>query len=230
MNLKENKSEVLIIPAILSSDHDEFFSLLNTAASFAERIQLDFMDGIFVPSISVPIETVRELHNYFSFNYTKLHLEAHLMVKEPQRYVEVLANSGIKTIIFHFEAHDDPLVVLKNAKDFGLEVGLAVNPETQIEEFSDYVYDFDFVMFMTVKPGYYGSPLEITALEKMGEFSHKYPGVIVAVDGGVKKENLELFIEKGAKRICVGSAIMKAEDPSTAYLEFLKIAREKVRS
>jgi ribulose-phosphate 3-epimerase len=228
MNLEGSNREVVIIPAILSSSADEFSSLLKTAAGFAQRIQLDFMDGLFVPSVSVPVETVRKIKE--SLYVKKPHLEAHLMVKEPLKYFEVLAESGIGTVIFHFEAAEDPPSLLEAARNLGLEVGLAVNPETEIEEFLDYVYDFDFVMFMTVKPGYYGSPLEVAALDKMGEFSQRYPDVMVSADGGVKKDNLKLFIEKGAKRICVGSAIMKADDPREAYYEFLRIASEKVGS
>lgn len=226
MNFEEKDSgSILIIPAILSSNEEEFFSLVKTASSFAKRIQLDFMDGKFVPSKSVPVESALSLKDLIEIE--EVHLEAHLMVKTPEKYFEVLSKSGVKTVIFHFEAVNNAIETLESSRKFGFETGLAVNPETEIEKFESYVYDFDFIMFMTVKPGYYGSPLEIEALEKMGRFHRLFPDIVIAVDGGVKKDNLSIFVEKGASRICVGSAIMKAESPKEAFLEFKKILTEK---
>lgn len=220
------RSDIQIIPAILAEDRETFFALTEKALSFANRIQFDFMDGLFVPSKSVDIGVLEEVRERFGFEGK--HLEAHLMICEPEKHAPILSRAGVNTFIFHFEAVEKPEKAIRYLREFGFEVGLAINPETRIEDFEQLVESVDLVMFMTVKPGFYGSPLEVEVLKKVQVFSKKYPDIVTAVDGGVKVENLDLFLDAGARRICVGSAIMKAEDPVKAYNAFIKKIKEKV--
>lgn len=212
-NLPEKPIE--IVPAVLAEDKVTFFELTEKAFSFASRIQFDFMDGKFVPSTSVPVSMLKEVAAKYDFQ--NVAVEVHLMVFNPEKHAEVLRDTGVSTVIFHFEAVSLPLDTLNYFKEFGLEVGLAINPETSIGSIKDIVREFDLIMFMTVKPGYYGSPLEIGVLEKIKAFKEEFPDVLTAVDGGVKPDNLDMFIEAGATRICVGSAIMKADNPKEIY-------------
>lgn len=216
-------SDVEIIPAILAEERQAFFSLTEKALSFAHRIQFDFMDGLFVPSKSVDIDVLLEAKEAFDFR-GKI-IEAHLMVYEPEKHAKLLSEAGVTTFIFHFESVKEHRKTIDFLKDSGFEVGLAVNPETGIEDFEHLVGLLDLVMFMTVKPGFYGSPLEIDVLSKVNQFTAKYPEVMTAVDGGVKIDNLDLFLKAGARRICVGSAIMKAVDPEKAYRDFINKVR-----
>ncbi|MCX7831677.1 MAG: hypothetical protein N2440_02110 [Actinobacteria bacterium] len=218
---------VEIVPAILAEDEESFFSLTKTAAEFAHRLQFDFMDGVFVPSKSVQVSTLKNLAK--KFDLSKIELEAHLMVLNPEKYADELVESGVRTVIFHVEAVESPKKTSLFFKSKGLDVGIALNPETPNEAVEKIINVFDFIMFMTVKPGFYGSPLEIDAIRKMKDFALNHPDVLIAVDGGVKMDNLELFIDAGARRICVGSAIMKAENPKLAYNQFLEKVNEKVR-
>lgn len=222
----QEPSQLEIVPAILAEDEASFFGLIKKAAEFAPRIQLDFMDGRFVPSLSVPVSTIREAVKLLDL--TGPALEAHLMVYNPEHHINELKSAGVGTAIFHYEAVADPVAATGVFKEAGFEVGMAVNPETPLEKIEPFALIPDFFLFMTVRPGYYGSPLEPEALEKMAEFHRRHPHILLAVDGAVKLDNLNLFIKAGATRICVGSAIMKAPDPAQAYAQFLKRIKEKV--
>lgn len=217
---------VEIVPAILAEDEKSFFSLVKTALKFARRLQFDFMDGKFVPSKSVPVAILKELAK--KFDLANVILEAHLMVFNPENYASELVGNGIRTIIFHVEAVDSPKETSLFFKSKGIEVGIALNPETPNESIEKLIDIVDFVMFMTVKPGFYGSPLEVDVLKKIKDFALNYPHVLIAVDGGVKIDNIDLFISAGARRICIGSAIMKAENPKVAYNRFLEKVSGKV--
>jgi len=222
----QEPSQLEIVPAILAEDEATFFGLIKKAIEFAPRIQLDFMDGRFVPSLSVPVSAIVEAAKLL--NLAGILVEAHLMVYNPEQHINELKLAGVKTVIFHFEAVSDPAPTATTFKEEGFEVGIAINPETPLNKVEPFTSSPDFFLFMTVKPGYYGSPLEPEALKKMAEFHRLHPDILLAVDGAVKLDNLDLFIEAGATRICVGSAIMKAPEPAQAYAQFLKKIKEKV--
>lgn len=215
-----------IIPAILAEDENTFVELGKKALSFAPRVQFDFMDGVFVPSLSVPVDFLRVALGLMGTHNSVI--EVHLMVYNPEQHAHSLKEAGASTVVFHYEAVENPAKTAELFKDVGFEVGIAFNPETPETVAEELISFVDFIMFMTVKPGYYGSPLELSALEKVRRFSEKHPEFLIEVDGGVKLENLELFIKAGARRICVGSAIMKSEDPLATYEKFVKSAKEKV--
>ncbi len=224
-----NKSEdisISIIPAILSGSDDEFFKLLSKAFSFAPVIQIDVMDGSFVPSKSVQSKSIIEASERLDFS--KKEVEVHLMVKRPSEYLADLKIAGVKTVIFHLESDENPESLLELIKNVGFKAGVALNPETDISLLEELVDKIDFVMFMTVKPGYYGSPLETEVFQKIEKFSRMHPDILIAADGAAKLDNLHMFVRAGVRKICVGSAIMKAKDPEKAYKDFLEKAGKVV--
>lgn len=212
-----------IIPAVLSNDLYEFYYLVKIASSFANRIQIDFMDKVFVETKSVPVEAVSGLPQVES------KLEAHLMVKEPEKYIEVLSKSGFEMMIFHIEsrATEQPLEVIEKARKSNMGVGIAVNPETDLKQIETLIRYVDEVLFMSVEPGAYGSPIVWEAIEKAKLFKARNPGTIIGIDGGVKLENMAKIFDSGAERIYVGSAIFLAENPCKEYLAFQKLADEE---
>lgn len=208
-----------IVPAVLAEEENEFLSLLRKASQFAPLIQLDFMDGEFVPSKSLSPLRLPELVEL------SVEAEAHLMVKNPADCFIPLRNAGVKRAIFHVEAVSDAVETIGFCRKAGLEAGIAVNPDTDIRQFIEAAAQADEVLFMTVYPGYYGRPMVEEVLGRVAEFKRKYPEIPTSVDGGVKLENVEKVASTGVDRICVGSAVMKAEDPARAYEEFVRRVR-----
>lgn len=204
-----------IVPAILTDSEEEFVRLATAATKFASRVQFDFMDSRFVPSRSVPVDSVLSIPETSSF------LEAHLMVFNPEKHFKVLREANFEMVIFHVEAVEDPLKTIDKIRSFGLLPGVAINPDTNIDAV-EYLYnEVEEILFMTVYPGYYGRQIVWEALYRAKEFKERHPEVIIGVDGGVKLENILKIVESGADRICVGSAIFKADDIEKSYSEFV---------
>ncbi len=199
----------MIIPAILTDDPGAFRTMIETVAGFAPEAQLDFMDGIFVPSVSVPVSSVRNIDV----------VDAHLMVLEPERYSEDLRGK-VRRVIVHVEALDDVSTTVRMFVESGLSIGLAINPDTPSDTVIPVLEHLDEVLFLSVYPGYYGRPLVPEALEKARSFKERYPLVTVGIDGGVKLENVREIAATGADRIYVGSAIFLASDPAEAFQAF----------
>jgi ribulose-phosphate 3-epimerase len=178
------------------------------------------MDGAFVPSMSVPVESA------FGFNVGGSALEAHLMVTNPETHFGFLARAHYQMVIFHIEAVSDPSVTVETARGLGLSVGVAINPDTPLSALDPVRDRVDEILFMTVYPGYYGRPIVWEAVERAATFKRDYPETVVAIDGGVKAENFPLILDAGFDRVCIGSAILKAHDPQGAYETFVRMAAE----
>lgn len=218
MHTVDNHKLPEIIPAVLTDSEEELIKLTRIANKFAPRIQFDFMDSRFVPSKSVPVESV------LSIPGTASSLEAHLMVFNPERYFGVLSEANFEMVIFHVEAVEDAPGTIDEIRSFGLLPGVAVNPDTSINSIESLYKEVEEILFMTVYPGYYGRPIVWEALDRAREFKERHPEVIIGVDGGVKLDNVEKIVKSGADRICVGSAIFKAHNIEKTYSEFVSRA------
>ncbi len=202
-----------VVPAILANDLPAFTSLVKAAEGFSDYVQIDMMDGLFVPSTSI---TAAELATV----KTTVRSEAHLMVKNPEDWLEAAAMFGCEEILFHFEAVADPIAVIKLLRDTDFRVGLAVNPETRVSDIIDLAGLVDSIMFMAVNPGFYGAPFIPEVMDNIRELRSLRPALDIGVDGGIKLSNAMLSRDAGADYVCVGSAIFKAEDPGQAYCQF----------
>ncbi|MBD3263636.1 MAG: hypothetical protein GF375_00860 [Candidatus Omnitrophica bacterium] len=126
-------------------------------------------------------------------------------------------------MIYHFEINADHRRVISFIRANQMQVGLAVNPGTRLDEFQNLVESIDMVLFMAVIPGYYGSKFIPSVLDKIKGFRRRNPQKITGIDGGVKLSNLNDVKESGVDMICVGSAIMESPEPAKAFEEFRKI-------
>ena len=201
-----------LIPAVLTDDADQLRPMLRLAESFSDYIQVDFMDGRFVPSSSI---TPSELANA----KPRLAIEAHLMAYDPEDYFPILKDT-VEKVVFHFEAVSDPLIPLKKAREAGFQASLALNPETDADQALPLIDKFDSVLLLGVHPGFYGQKFIPEVLAKIGEIKKVYPGLSVGVDGGVKLENIARIKQSGADFVCVGSAIFGNDDPEAAFAKF----------
>jgi ribulose-phosphate 3-epimerase len=186
---------------------------------FAEYVQVDIMDGQFVPSRSITAADLAVLT-------TKLPWEAHLMVMHPGDYLEGFRQAGANRVVFHYRATPSPLEVIAAARCRELGVGLAVNPETTLEAIQPLISQVDSVLVLTVNPGFYGSKFLPEVLGKVTTFIQEYPGVEVGIDGGIKEDNIAQVAKVGVDYICVGSAIFQQPQPEVSYRHLQVLAAE----
>ncbi len=211
-----------VVPAILTDDPKALSTMVRQAEGFTTYVQFDIMDGQFVPSRSITAEHLATLS-------TKLSWEAHLMVQEPEKYLESFREAGAQKVIFHYEATSSPEEVISQARNLGLGVGLAVNPETPLSVIHPLVSKVDSVLFLTVNPGFYGSPFIPEALDKAVELRYTQPDMEIGVDGGMKESNIAQIARLGIDVIYVGSAIFLQPDPGESFRHLLALAQEGSR-
>jgi ribulose-phosphate 3-epimerase len=205
----------MIIPALLTSSEDQLIEMGKICSSFCNYVQLDIMDGIFVPSKSIDSTTVENWR-------PQLDVEAHLMVVDPIAWIEPFFKIGAKKIIYHFEIEKDHNEIIEAIKKKGIKPALAIKPQTTINDFAHLVPLIDSVLLMSVNPGFYGAEFMPEVLDKIADFKKQFPTTTIAIDGGIKLDNARQAKEAGADCICVGSAILKSENPKQAYDNFVE--------
>ena len=196
-----------VVPAILTEDPQALGRMLRQAETYAEFVQVDIMDGRFVPSTSIVCRDIADLE-------PKLRWEAHLMVLQPEEQVQSFARAGAEKIVFHLEAASDPRRVIRLVRQQGVRAGLAVNPETPLASVLPLADSVDSVLFLTVHPGFYGARFLPEVLEKVVEIRSRKPNLEIGVDGGIKESNVAEVARLGVDCICVGSAIAMQPDPA----------------
>src|SRR5208283_5328107 len=197
-----------VVPAILANDDSTLHKLITTAAATgASWVQVDIMDGVFVPSRSIGCAAFQGLS--LPFNY-----EAHIMVSEPIDYIDCFARAGAKRIVFHYESTNSPLDVINTIKTKNMEAGLALNPETPTDAILPFVPKVASVLFLSVHPGYYGARYIPETLDKIKALRGLFPHLEIGIDGGIKDDNIRQAALAGADDLCVGSAIFLAPDPA----------------
>ncbi|MDO8579210.1 MAG: ribulose-phosphate 3-epimerase [Dehalococcoidales bacterium] len=211
-----------IVPAILTSDAKALRTMVSQVQEFAPYVQFDFMDGHFVPSVSVSDKDLAGIPIKFKW-------EAHLMVVNPAASFAAFKNLGARRVTFHIEATDSPDDVIRQARQLGLEVGLAANPDTPVSSLLPFVGKVDTFLFMTVFPGFYGAKFQAQVLKKIAEFRREYPTFHIGVDGGIKRENVALLARAGVNDICVGSAIFLQSSPAECFYSLQSLAEEAAK-
>ena len=206
-----------IVPAILTDNRQDLKRMLAQAETFADFVQIDFMDGDFVPSKSIIPKDLVEIK-------MRIGWEAHLMVKDPIHHLSSLNKEGLERVIFHWESDPHPKSIVAGIRNLGLTVGLAINPETEFSQFEDFVPHIDSVLFLSVHPGFYGSPFLEEVLEKIRKFRSRFPSVVIGIDGGVALDNIRRLKLLKMDYACVGSRIFRHDDPRKSYEEFVKAA------
>ena len=216
--MTENKL-TKVVPAILTNDPAALETMIRQAESFTNYVQLDIMDGQFVPSQSITWEHLTSLP-------TKLSWEVHLMVLRPENHLQGFHQAGAQKIIFHYEATPSPREVIARTRELGLGVGLAINPETTVSTILPLVDEVDSVLLMTVNPGFYGSKFIPEVMDKVAELRNVRPNMEIGVDGGVKESNITQIARAGVDVIYVGSAIFRQPQPGESFRHLQALAQE----
>jgi len=192
--------------------------MIRQSAAFTDYIQIDIMDGQFVPSHSI---TWRDLTGVS----VETSWEAHLMVQKPEDQLKHFKEVGANKAIFHYEATLNPAQVISGARELDLKVGIALNPETPVDRILSFTGELDSVLFLSVHPGFYGAKFIPEVLDKIGELRQARPDLRIGIDGGIKESNIAQIAKSGVDEICVGSAILLQPQPAESYRKLLSIVQ-----
>ncbi|MBK7338304.1 MAG: ribulose-phosphate 3-epimerase [Saprospirales bacterium] len=218
----------LVAPSILAADFTRLadeFAMVN--ASEADWFHLDVMDGRFVPNITFGMFVVEAMKKM-----AQKPLDVHLMIVEPERYVEGFRKAGADVISVHYEACPHLHRVLQQIRASGAKAGVALNPHTPVHLLEDLLADIDLVCMMSVNPGFGGQKFiyqtlpRIRKLKEMIEISNA--DILIEVDGGVGLQNAESLLQAGANVLVAGNSVFGASDPSSAIRQLKAI--EPVRT
>ena len=205
-------NKVLIAPSILSADFSKLGDEIRAVdKAGADWIHVDVMDGHFVPNITIGPLVVKSVRPV-----TKLPLDVHLMIDNPEKYVESFARAGSDMITFHIESlGEDPKEVIRLIRYFKKKVGVSIKPKTELKLIEPILQSVDMVLIMTVEPGFGGQEFIFDCLPKIEQLRKIFKKDI-QVDGGINELTAKEIIEKGANVIVAGSAVFGAKDYAAA--------------
>jgi len=203
----------LIAPSILSADFSNLqseFDMLNT--SRADYIHIDVMDGVFVPNITLGFPVIKSMRKLSTKTF-----DVHLMIVEPDRYIEDFKKAGADILSVHIEACTHLHRVIQKIKQSGMQAGVAVNPHTSISLLENIISDIDIVCLMSVNPGFGGQSFIEQTYSKISRLKEliiqKNSAALIEIDGGVTLDNASKLIAQGADVLVAGNTVFTSSDP-----------------
>jgi ribulose-phosphate 3-epimerase len=213
----------IVAPSVLSANFGNLetdIEMINK--SEADWFHVDVMDGVFVPNISFGFPVMKVLQKL-----AKKPLDVHLMIVDPDRYVQAFKEVGATTLTVHYEACTHLHRSIQNIKSNGMKAGVAINPHTNVELLSDTIKDIDLVCMMSVNPGFGGQKFIENTYEKVIRLKQlirsKEASTLIEIDGGVDLDNYQKLIGIGADVLVAGNTVFSSSDPAATISKLKKL-------
>mgnify|MGYP000029294398 FL=1 len=220
------ESRIYINPSILNANLDDLENEISRVASTSDLLHLDIMDNIFVPNFTFNLERAFEI-----INFSKLPVDAHLMINNPDEIAPLYAENGCTSVTFHFEAVNDVDNTIKDIRSNGAKVGLAIKPATKFADIEKWIEEIDMLLIMTVEPGFGGQsfmheqmPKVVQARTFIEKLLRNKPKL--QIDGGVSLETIAEAANAGANCFVAGSAVYKSDNPAAMVSSLRSLAQK----
>ena len=220
------ESQIYINPSILNSNLDDLENEISRVASTSDLLHLDIMDNIFVPNFTFNLERAFEI-----INFSKLPVDAHLMINNPDEIAPLYAENGCTSVTFHFEAVNDVDNTIKDIRSNGAKVGLAIKPATKFADIEKWIEEIDMLLIMTVEPGFGGQSFMHEQMPKVTQARTFIEKLLrnkptLQIDGGVSLETIAEAANAGANCFVAGSAVYKSDNPAAMVSSLRSLAQK----
>ena len=219
-------SRILINPSILNADFNDLENEISKVASTSDFLHLDIMDNVFVPNFTFDLDRAFEI-----INFSKLPVDAHLMVNNPDEIAPLYAQNGCSSVTFHLEAATNVSKIIRDIRSNGTKVGLAIKPATQFADVERWIEEIDMLLIMTVEPGFGGQSFMHDQMAKVRQARTFIEKIInskptLQIDGGVSLETIEEAAKAGANCFVAGSAVYKSDKPAEMVSKLRELAQK----
>jgi ribulose-phosphate 3-epimerase len=221
-------NRIFINPSILNANFDDLEGEIDKVAKVSDQLHLDIMDNKFVPNFTFDFKRALEI-----IAFSKLPVDVHLMIEDPDAMAPKYAENGCDSVTFHFEAAINVKQTITDIKSNGSKVGLAIKPGTKFSQVEEFIEELDLLLIMTVEPGFGGQSF---MTDQMGKVSQARAFInegkafpLLQVDGGISESTIETAASAGANCFVAGSAVYKSSDPAGTVIKLRNLASNSFR-
>jgi ribulose-phosphate 3-epimerase len=222
-------NRIYINPSILNANFDDLENEIDKIAKVSDQLHLDIMDNKFVPNFTFDFKRALEI-----IAFSKLPVDAHLMIEDADVLAPKYAEGGCDSVTFHFEAANNVERTIANIKSNGSKAGLAIKPGTDFSQIEEFINELDLLLIMTVEPGFGGQSFMTDQMEKVLQARSYIDAqakavTLLQVDGGISESTIEIAAKAGANCFVAGSAVYKSSDPAATIVKLRNLATKSFR-